>query len=270
MPATPTMLASTLDPRLAVHPGEPARLVFAHHVPLASGESRMVSPRPRARLMPATPATDSTSATPSREADAFATRAAAETPRASVELDRLMDRYAAGDLAAFTELHRQLAPRLHGFLTRLGGKLRLADDLLQDTFLRMHRARGSFSPGAAVVPWAYAVARNVYIDHTRKGRERRTDSIEDLPPGTELVAEAAGSPDADMAAKETLDLVRVTLEKLPQAQREAFILIRFEGLRVAEAAEVLGASEANVKVRAFRAYEAFRQALKLRQGDEAR
>ena len=58
-----------------------------------------------------------------------------------------------------------------------------------------------------------------------------------------------------------LDVVRDTLERLPMLQREAFVLIRFEGLSVIEAAQILGATEAAVKVRAFRAYEALRAAL---------
>jgi RNA polymerase sigma-70 factor (ECF subfamily) len=173
-----------------------------------------------------------------------------------------MDRYATGDATAFAELYEQLAPRLRSFLLRLCGKPRLSDDLLQDAFLRIHRARGNFASAAAVLPWAYAIARNVYIDHARKSREARTGSLEDAPEAGKLATPAETSPEADYVGKETLAIVQATMEKLPPAHREAFILIRFEDLSVAEAAQVLDTSEANVKVRAFRAYEAFRQALK--------
>jgi RNA polymerase sigma-70 factor, ECF subfamily len=209
-------------------------------------------------------ATDPPSHSSAAPLEAFATpaaRAVGEVP-SSADLDRLMDRYAAGDGAAFAELHRQLAPRLRAFLVRICGEPRLADDLLQDAFLRVHRARGTFSPGAAVVPWAYAIARNVHVDHARRGQEQRTGSLEDLRDGIELAAPTGASPEADVVANETLAIVRATMAALPPAHREAFILIRYEGLSVAEAAQVLDASEANVKVRAFRAYEAFRQALK--------
>lgn len=184
--------------------------------------------------------------------------------RAPVDLDRLMARYATGDTTAFRELHRQLAPRLRMFLLRLSGGPRLADDLLQETWERIHRARGTFTRGAAVVPWSYAIARNVYIDHARaqKRKGRNSASIGDLPDGLEPTSPAGATPDAELAAKEMLDIVRATLAKLPDTHREAFILIRFEGLSVADAALVLDTSEANVKVRAFRAYEAFRLALK--------
>lgn len=180
-----------------------------------------------------------------------------ESP-AVADVDRLMDRYASGDDAAFPALHRELAPRLRGFLLRLSGSPRLADDLLQDTFLRVHRARGSFASGGAVVPWAYAIARHVFIDHTRRGREEPTPAGE----APERPAPASTSPDASVVAKQTLEVVRATLAALPVAQREAFVLVRFEGMSVAEAARVLDTSEANVKIRAFRAYEAFRAALK--------
>lgn len=184
--------------------------------------------------------------------------------RTSTELDGLMDRYAAGEAAAFREIHRQLAPRLRMFLLRLSGEPRTADDLVQEAFLRMHRARGTFTRGAAVVPWSYAIARNVYIDHARskQGKNRASASLDDLPEGREPRAESGTAPDAELAAKEMLGIVRTTLAKLPETHREAFILVRFEGMSIAEAALVLDTSEANVKVRAFRAYEAFRAALK--------
>ena len=126
-----------------------------------------------------------------------------------------------------------------------------------------HRARGTFTKGAAVIPWSYAIARNVFIDHARarKGKDP-SSSVEDLPEGREPRAEGGAEPDAELAAKQMLEVVRATLARLPDAHREAFVLVRFEGLSIAEAAVVLDTSEANVKVRAFRAYEAFRAALK--------
>lgn len=179
-----------------------------------------------------------------------------------------MGRYADGDSAAFRELHQKLAPRLRSFLLRLSASPSVADDLVQETFFRMHRARGTFAEGAAVVPWSYAIARNVHIDHARAKRAKDPSpaSLEDLPEGREPRAAASAAPDAELTAKEMLDIVRATLAKLPDAHREAFVLVRFEGLSIADAARVLDVSEANVKVRAFRAYEAFRAALN--QGDE--
>jgi RNA polymerase sigma-70 factor (ECF subfamily) len=76
--------------------------------------------------------------------------------------------------------------------------------------------------------------------------------------------------DEVIAARETLEIVRVTLDRMSLAQREAFVLLRFEGLSVRDAAQVLGATEAAVKVRAFRAYEMLRAALDRESGGSSR
>lgn len=177
-------------------------------------------------------------------------------------LDAVMDRYARGEDAAFAELYRQGAPRVRGFLIRLSGDPALADDLTQEAFLRVHKARGNFQPGAAALPWFFAIARNAFFDHTRYAQVRRAVELSDgssTPPEREADPDTKG--DEALIARQTLDLVRATLAKLPVFQREAFILLRFEGMSVSEAAQVLGATEGAVKIRAFRAYEALRAAL---------
>lgn len=176
------------------------------------------------------------------------------------ELSRAMDRYAEGDASAFALLHRGLAPRLRAFLTRLVGDTATADDLLQETFFRMHRARGSFQVGAPVVPWAYAIARNVSLDHARASRSRRTERLPS-DPGLEPSDHGVASGESAAIAQQAASIVQRVLAGLPPAQREAFILIRYEGFRVQDAAELLGTTPTAVKLRAFRAYEALRAAL---------
>ncbi len=175
--------------------------------------------------------------------------------------DAAMSRYAEGDDSAFAAVHGALETRLRAFLLRLARSEATADDLLQETFLRIHRARGSFADGARLVPWSYAIARNVYIDHTRSPSRRR----ERVAASDEEPAEAPTGPDADgeqvTIARDLARVVEATLAKLPPNQREAFVLLRYEGMSVADAAEVLGATEGAVKLRAFHAYEALRSAL---------
>jgi RNA polymerase sigma-70 factor, ECF subfamily len=183
---------------------------------------------------------------------------------ASGELDGVMERYSTGDDRAFDELYRRGAQRVRGFLVRLSGDAALADDLTQETFVRVHRSRGSFASGAAAIPWMFAIARNAFLDHTRREQVRRNSGSRLAQP-REAAADTQGED--VFAAQEMLVIVRRTLEELPLLQREAFVLIRFEGLSVAEAAQILGASEAAVKVRAFRAYEALRAALARDTGD---
>jgi RNA polymerase sigma-70 factor, ECF subfamily len=172
-------------------------------------------------------------------------------------LNAAMDRYACGDEKAFPALHRALYPRLLAFLTRMSGSPVLAGDLTQETFLRMHRARSTFARSGAVLPWAYAIARHVHIDHARAAKHR---SAERLPsdPGAELADLQGADAEAVAIAAQTAQAVERVLSRIPAAQREAFILLRYEGLSVQDAAAILGATTTAVKLRAFRAYEALR------------
>jgi RNA polymerase sigma-70 factor (ECF subfamily) len=170
-----------------------------------------------------------------------------------------MDRYARGDDAAFSVLYELLAPKLFAFLGRRTRDRAQAEDLLQQTFLQMHRARRHFCEGAAVLPWAVVIARRLLIDKVRHGKREvlvKDDALDIAEPR---------SPDP--AADQLLALRRLTrqveaeLGRLPEASRVAFELIQLDGLSIAEAAEVLGTTGAAVKMRAHRAYEALRQSL---------
>jgi RNA polymerase sigma-70 factor (ECF subfamily) len=168
-----------------------------------------------------------------------------------------MARYAAGDDAAFAVVYDELAPRLYGFLLRQTSDMARAEDLVQQTFLQMHRARGSFLAGAEVLPWAFAIARRLLIDGYRRGRREVLDGDDarDEPP--------ASGPTADdlVQAQQLADRIKRELARLPEAQRVAFELVKQEGLSLAEAAQVLGTTVAAVKLRAHRAYEALRGVL---------
>lgn len=183
-----------------------------------------------------------------------------EGPMDEAELDAAMDRYASGDGAAFATLHRALHPRLFAFLVRMSGSPTTADDLVQETFLRMHRARATFARGAAVVPWAYAIARNVLLDHARAAKHRKTERLPS-DPGAEPSDRSGADGESAAIAAEGMRTVERVLAALPAAQREAFVLLRYEGLSVQDAAAVLGATPGAVKLRAFRAYEALRAEL---------
>ena len=174
-------------------------------------------------------------------------------------LNAAMDRYACGEAAAFSILHAGLYPRLLAYLTRMTGSSVAASDLVQETFLRMHRARATFAAGGAVIPWAYAIARNVHLDHARAAKLRQTERLPS-DPGSE-VADLGGDVESAAIASEAARVVEGVLARLPASQRDAFVLIRYEGLSVQDAAGVLGATPTAVKLRAFRAYEALRAAL---------
>jgi RNA polymerase sigma-70 factor (ECF subfamily) len=185
----------------------------------------------------------------------------------SPEVDRAnaaMERYACGDDLAFSELYDSLAPRLRRYLVRASGDPSWADDLLQQTMLQIHRARGRFIVGAEVLPWAFAIARRLLIDGLRRRRnERRTISLEtgghEASP-VEVVAVQHGA-DEHIDGQRLARALEAELARLPESHRAAFELLKNEGLSVREAAGVLGATPTAVKLRAHRAYAALRAAL---------
>jgi RNA polymerase sigma-70 factor (ECF subfamily) len=186
---------------------------------------------------------------------------ALERQTGNAALDAAMDRYAAGDDEAFAEVYDGLAPRLYGFLLRHTRDHARAEDVVQQTMLQIHRARGRFLPGAEVTPWAFAIARRLLIDqHRRGGREVLAPTDDDV--GSLLVSLDAGADELAIA-KEVAHRIDDELKRLPENQRVAFELIKQDGLSVAEAAQVLGTTVAAVKLRAHRAYEALRAALAL-------
>lgn len=168
-----------------------------------------------------------------------------------------MDRYATGDDAAFAEVYDWLAPKLLGFLFRQTRDRARAEDLVQQTFLQMHCARATYMTGADVLPWAFAIARRLSIDAHRRGkREVRDDDRQD-----EALAEG-DAPDEVLRGKQAAEIIQQTLDALPEAQRIAFELVKLDGLTLAETAEALGTTVMAVKLRAHRAYEALRGALR--------
>ena len=179
--------------------------------------------------------------------------------------DRAMARYAKGDDAAFAEVYDEVAPRLAAFLARRASCPRRAEELLQQTFLRLHLARGRFIPGAPVLPWTYAIARRLLLDDLRReGRRGRR-----LPGGPDLGWQPLGAPpaDASLDARRALEQLQHELEKLPESQRRAFELLRFEERSLEEIAQATGATVSAVKSRVHRATEAIRLALSGRRGE---
>ncbi len=185
---------------------------------------------------------------------------------ASVALDAAMDRYAAGDDTAFEAVYDGLAPRLLAFLARYTRDRSRAEDVVQQTMLQIHRARGRFIVGSQVVPWAFAIARRVLFDaHRRGGREVLSPTGDD---NLSQVLLALDAPADDLVvAKQLAARLSVELARLPENQRVAFELIKQDGLSLAEAAQVLGTTVPAVKLRAHRAYEALRAVLKHLAGD---
>ena len=176
---------------------------------------------------------------------------------ARARADQAMDRYAAGEAAAFGDLYDALAPRLYGFAMNLARHRARAEDVLQQTFLQIHLARARWVPGARVFPWAFAIAHNFFVGGVRQGTHEQL--ADGGTPVEEGVASAAPGVDDVVDGRRRLEELQRQVEQLPERQRLAFQLVVVEELSIAEAAEVLGLSTVNVKVRVHRAREILRK-----------
>lgn len=168
-----------------------------------------------------------------------------------------MAAYCGGDASAFRELYARVSPRLFNYLLRLGGDRALAEDLLQQTFLKAHRARHSYVLGAPPLPWLYAIAHRTFLDETRRRRRAPLKLTGEVAAG--LASSAA--PEEPGVDPELLGAALAALEGLPARQREALVLTKLHGKSIKEAAEITGSTVGAMKVRAHRAYQALRKAL---------
>lgn len=175
-----------------------------------------------------------------------------------------MQRYQDGDAGAFRELYALVAPRLLGYLTKMARSRALGEDLLQQTFMKVHRARAAYVRGADPLPWIYSIAHRTFIDETRRHRRAvvRVGEAEDLPEvAAGLTGESEDQRDEVRGDPELLSAALAALAELPVQQREAVVLTKLDGKSVAEAAEIAGTTVGAMKVRAHRGYEALRRLL---------
>ena len=140
--------------------------------------------------------------------------------------------------------YRQHAGAVFAFLYSLSRDRGLAEDLTQDTFVRATRAIAGFRGGDPRA-WLFAIARSVFIDHTRKRRPDPTDVVESVP----------AVPGPDVEERTVIDTV---LAHLPDRQRMALLLVDHAGLSYAEMAEVVGTSPEAAKQLLWRARTSFR------------
>lgn len=192
-------------------------------------------------------------------------------PSDDVHDEPLMARYLAGDHQAFERLFTRLAPRVYGFFMRSFGNATLAEELVQATFLHMHRSRATYRVGLPVRPWLFTIAARVRRDELRRRYRLKEDCDEDaLVRAETAMAMTAARDESDMQRERTAR-VRQAIDQLPESQRVVVQLHRFEGLTFAQIAEILGTTALAVRARAFRAYETLRLELAdLVQASEAR
>ncbi len=145
---------------------------------------------------------------------------------------RLLQRIAVGDERAFRRLVDEHLAGVHHFAVRLLGRREEAEEVAQDTFLRLWETAERFEPRARLRTWLYTVARHAAIDRLRKRRETFTDRIEEAP--------GSGGPGALLASKQDAEAVRAALAELAPRQRAAITLVHYQGLSGTEAAQAMG------------------------------
>ena len=162
--------------------------------------------------------------------------------------------YVAGDALAFDQLYRRMAPQLFAYLVRLTRDRPRAEDLLQVTFTKLHRARASYLRGAPLLPWVLAIARRSFLDERRAAKSRNEELSSDGTLPEPRRTDEGTSNDAEAAVDRALN-------RLPEAYREAIQLTKVVGLSLAEAAEVLDTTPTAVKLRVHRGYTLLREEL---------
>lgn len=168
-----------------------------------------------------------------------------------VDVDRWMERYQQADPEAPAALISSLSPGLLRFFRSQVASREQADDLLQETWMRIHRVRHTYRRGEPVLPWIYAIARRVRIDGYRRTRRIVAHEV-----AMETLPEPPAEEQRDM-----LPSFDTLVGALPDAQREVLTMLKVGGLSLQEVACATSSSVGAVKQKAHRAYERLRQLL---------
>jgi len=187
----------------------------------------------------------------------------------------LMERLAQGSHEAFdTLLARYETPVItfcYAFMRNREG----AEDLAQETFMRVFRNAKRYQPVAKFTTWLYRIAANLCINELKKGKLRQSRSLDEPagpdPDGTKIIERIAsdeGSPLSDAENHEAQGLISKAIDHLPDDQRTTLIMVEYHHMQYQEIAEILEVSVSAIKMRVKRARETLRETLKILQAQE--
>jgi RNA polymerase sigma-70 factor (ECF subfamily) len=180
----------------------------------------------------------------------------------------IMLRVKAGDDAAFDFLVQKFRRQLIGFMYRMTHSQPIAEELAQEVFLRVYRSRESYSAEAKFTTWMYRIATNLALNHLRDTKTERTevsvslDEPDEDTGRTPDVADHGMTAEEDLLRRERLAAIRKQVEALPERQRVAVLMHKYQGMDYKEISKVLKLSESATKSLLFRAYETLRETLK--------
>jgi len=171
----------------------------------------------------------------------------------------------AGDESAFDRLVLEYSSQVYALLTRFLGPRQNREDLVQEVFLRVLRARERYEPTARFSTFLYRITFNIAVNESQRGAAKDEQLQRSSPGGedglSELADASAVGPSRDLERQDVVQAVRHAIAALPENQRMALILAKYEELPHTDIAEVLGTSEKAVKSLVHRARETLRVAL---------
>jgi RNA polymerase sigma-70 factor (ECF subfamily) len=181
---------------------------------------------------------------------------------------QIMMRVSAGDDVAFDYLVQKYRRAMISFMYRMSHNAAVAEELAQEVFLRVYRSREKYSPDAKFTTWLYRIATNLAVNHARDTKHERAEnqvSIDEPDEDTGLTVDVADSSlnvEQNILRRERLAAIRQHVQALPERQRLAVMMHKYQGMDYRQIAEVLKLSESATKSLLFRAYETLREKLK--------
>jgi len=174
----------------------------------------------------------------------------------------------AGDERSFELLLRKYRTPLVNFLYRMVRDTAVAEDLAQEVFLRVYRARNEYAPSAKFTTWMFRIATNLALNSVRDNRHRRMDISVDhsMNAGDEdarpmELPDRAPTIEQELIARTRSEMILRAVHALPEKQRAAVLLHKYQELDYDEIARILECSESALKSLLFRAYETLRAEL---------
>ena len=200
---------------------------------------------------------------------------AGPTPRLGAEtasaptIDGLSDaqvmlRVKAGDTSAFDYLVQKYRRPMLSFMFRMAHNAAVAEDLAQEVFLRVYRSRASYEASAKFTTWLYRIATNLAANHARDRRHERPENTVSLDQADENTGLTIDVPDTSLTAEESImrqermTAIRERVQALPERQRMAVVMHKYQQMDYRQIADVLKLSESAIKSLLFRAYETLR------------
>ena len=180
----------------------------------------------------------------------------------------VMLRVKAGDDSAFDYLVQKYRRPIINFMYRMAHNTAAAEDLAQEVFLRVYRSRANYEPSAKFTTWLYRIATNLGVNHARDTRHERPENVTNLDePDTETgqtldLADKTPTVEEEILRRERLAAIRKKVESLPERQRMAVLMHKYQQMDYRQIADVLKLSESATKSLLFRAYETLREQLK--------